>query len=156
VPTADDPRITSSQPGGGETILVVEDEPAMLEVTRRILDQNGYEVLTAGCGLEAIRIVEEHHGDIDLLLSDVVMPQMLGREVAERVTCRFAPRPRCCSCPATPQAVILRAQDFDGSEGFPDGRMGNLADGRALIDKPFTEAALLARLRTLFASREAL
>ena len=118
-----------------------EDEPAMLEVTRRILDDNGYEVLTAGCGLEAIRIAEEHHGDIDLLLSDVVMPQMLGKEVAERVTA-IRPETQVLFMSGYAQAVILP--------------MGDLADGRELIDKPFTEAALLSRLRTLLASREAL
>ena len=103
VPEHEPSRRRPRHDGGGETILVVEDEPAMLEVTRRILEHNGYEVLPARSGLEAIRLAEEHHGAIDLLLTDVVMPQMLGKEVAERVDARAAPRPRCCSCPATPR-----------------------------------------------------
>jgi signal transduction histidine kinase/CheY-like chemotaxis protein len=122
--------------GGGETILVVEDEPAMLEVTRRILDANGYVVLTAGRGTEALRIAAEHDGPIDLLLTDVVMPYMMGKEVAERV-CALRPGIRVLFMSGYAQNVI--------------GPMGDLADGRRIIDKPFTEAALLARLQSLFA-----
>ena len=76
----------------------------MLEVTRRILDANGYEVLTAAArdrGDQARR--SEHDGPIDLLLTDVVMPHMLGKEVAERVAARCGPTSACCSCPATPR-----------------------------------------------------
>jgi CheY-like chemotaxis protein len=119
---------------GTGTILVVEDEPAMLEVTRRILDQNGYEVLPAGSGLEAIRIAQEHYGRIDVLLSDVVMPQMLGKEVAERVTA------------LRPEIQVLFMSGYAQAVIAP---MGDLADGREIIDKPFTEAALLERLRAL-------
>jgi hypothetical protein len=129
-----DPSRRDSTPGGGETILVVEDEPQMLEVTRRILDANGYEVLVAGSGLEAIRIAEEHTGTIDVLLTDVVMPQMLGKEVAERVSAR-RPSLRVLFMSGYAQAVI--------------GPMGELSDGREIIDKPFTEAGLLERLTAL-------
>jgi signal transduction histidine kinase/CheY-like chemotaxis protein len=127
-------------PGGGETILVVEDEPAMLEVTRRILDANGYTVLTAGRGTEAVKIAAEHDGPIDLLLSDVVMPYMLGKEVAERVG---ALRPG------------IRVLFMSGYAQNVIGPIGNLADGHPIIDKPFTEATLLQRLSTLLASRAA-
>jgi len=123
-------------PGGGETILVVEDEPAMLEVTRRILDANGYTVLTAGRGTEAIKLASEHDGPIDLLLTDVVMPYMLGKEVAERVG---ALRPG------------IRVLFMSGYAQNVIAPMGDLADGRQIIDKPFTEAALLARLQSLLA-----
>jgi CheY-like chemotaxis protein len=122
--------------GGGETILVVEDEPAMLEVTRRILDSNGYEVLAAGGGAEALRIAEEHDGRIDLLLTDVVMPQMLGREVAERVAA------------LRPGIAVLFMSGYAPPVIAP---MGDLAAGHQIIDKPFTEAALLQRVRELLA-----
>jgi signal transduction histidine kinase/CheY-like chemotaxis protein len=124
--------------GGGETILVVEDEPAMLEVTRRILEANGYKVLAAPSGIEALRLATEHPGPIDLLLTDVVMPVMLGKEVAEKVT---ALRPDTCVLfmSGYAQAVI--------------GPMGDLSGGREIIDKPFTEAALLERLRSLLGAR---
>jgi CheY-like chemotaxis protein len=117
--------------GRGETILVVEDEPALLEVTRRILDENGYEVLAATGGAEALRLADEHPGEIDVLLTDVVMPEMLGKEVAERLT---AARPgvRVLFMSGYAQPVI----ELTGE----------------IIDKPFTEAALLARLRALLTS----
>jgi CheY-like chemotaxis protein len=124
--------------GGGETILVVEDEPAMLEVTRRILDANGYKVLTAPSGLEAIRLATEHTGPIDVLLTDVVMPVMLGKEVAERVTA------------LRPEVQVLFMSGYAQSVIGP---MGDLSGGREIIDKPFTEAALLERLRNLIAAR---
>jgi signal transduction histidine kinase/CheY-like chemotaxis protein len=135
-PATDDDRA----PGGGETILVVEDEPAMLEVTRRILDANGYTVLTAGRGTEAVKIAAEHDGPIDLLLSDVVMPYMLGKEVAARVG---ALRPG------------IQVLFMSGYAQNVIGPIGDLADGRQIIDKPFTEAALLQRLTALLASRAA-
>jgi PAS domain S-box-containing protein len=72
--------------GGGETILLVEDEAALREVTRRILVRDGYDVLVAPGGAEAIEIARNHPGRIDLLMTDVVMPQMLGKEVSERIT----------------------------------------------------------------------
>ncbi len=128
-------------PGGGETILVVEDEPAMLEVTRRILDANGYTVLTAGRGTEAIKLASEHDGPIDLLLTDVVMPYMLGKEVAERIGA------------LRPGIRVLFMSGYAQNVIGPMG--GDLADGREIIDKPFTEATLLRRLSTLLASRAA-
>src|SRR5665213_2102169 len=70
---------------GTETVLVVEDEDALREVARRILSRNGYVVLTSANGPEAIALVERHTGVIDLLLTDVIMPQMLGKEVAARI-----------------------------------------------------------------------
>jgi signal transduction histidine kinase len=117
--------------GGGETILVVEDEPALLEVTRRILDENGYTVLHATRGAEALKLADEHPGEIDVLLTDVVMPEMLGKEVAERLT---AARPgvRVLFMSGYAQPVI----ELTGE----------------IIDKPFTEAALLDRVRALLAS----
>jgi two-component system, cell cycle sensor histidine kinase and response regulator CckA len=66
------------QAGAGETVLVVEDEDALREVTRRILDRNGYRVLTAVSGPEAIEIATQHCGGIDILLTDVVMPHIRG------------------------------------------------------------------------------
>jgi CheY-like chemotaxis protein len=120
-------------PGGGETILLVEDEPAMLEVTRRILADNGYEVLAAGGGAAAVRLAAEHPGDIHVLLTDVVMPEMLGKEVAERVSA------------LRPDVRVL----FMSGYAHP---MGDLGGAREIIDKPFTEAALLERLRAVLAS----
>ncbi|HEY6888002.1 MAG TPA: ATP-binding protein [Solirubrobacter sp.] len=119
------------QRGGGETILLVEDEPALLEVTRRILAENRYEVLVASGGAEALRLADEHPGEIDMLLTDVVMPGMLGKEVAERLTA------------ARPNVRVLFMS------GYAQPMVGLTGE---IIDKPFTEAALLERLRSLLAS----
>jgi len=117
--------------GGGETILVVEDEPALLEVTRRILAENRYDVLVASGGAEALKLAEEHPGEIDVLLTDVVMPEMLGKEVADRM---IALRPGI--------RVLFMS-------GYAQPLVGFAGE---IIDKPFTEAVLLERLRALIAS----
>jgi nitrogen-specific signal transduction histidine kinase/CheY-like chemotaxis protein len=115
----------------GETVLVVDDEPALREVTARILTRAGYRVLTASGGAEAVRVAEAHDGPIHLLLTDVVMPTMLGKEVAERIR---AVRP-------TIEVLFMSgyAQPVLASQG-------RLAPGVALVDKPFSEAALLAKV----------
>jgi signal transduction histidine kinase len=69
----------------GETVLVVEDEPALREVTKRIFTRNGYQVITAADGPEALDIARDYPGEIHLLVTDVVMPHMLGKEVAEKI-----------------------------------------------------------------------
>ncbi|MBU1344122.1 MAG: PAS domain S-box protein [Proteobacteria bacterium] len=72
-------------PGFGETVLVVEDEPSILKLARRILEELDYIVLTAKNPKEAIELVEEHTGGIHLLLTDVIMPGMNGLELANRL-----------------------------------------------------------------------
>jgi len=85
----------------GETVLIVEDEAALREVTRRIFARNGYQVITAANGPGALAIAASHPGEIHLLVTDVVMPHMLGKEVAEKMRL-IKPRSRWSSCPATP------------------------------------------------------
>jgi signal transduction histidine kinase len=70
---------------GTETILVVEDHPAVLRSTSRILRQHGYAVLTATNGEQALRVIDKKGGSIDLVLTDIVMPQMTGTELVERL-----------------------------------------------------------------------
>ncbi|HXF05900.1 MAG TPA: response regulator, partial [Blastocatellia bacterium] len=65
--------------GGSETILVVEDEPVVLKLGQEILRKLGYRVLVARDGEEAVRVFRQHHREIDLVLLDVVMPQMSGQ-----------------------------------------------------------------------------
>jgi two-component system, cell cycle sensor histidine kinase and response regulator CckA len=73
-------------PGGDETILVVEDEPALRELVQEILEKKGYRVLEASTGVQALKLWEQHKHDIDLLLTDIMMPEGIsGRELAERV-----------------------------------------------------------------------
>ncbi len=118
--------------GGGETILVVEDEAAMRELTRRILHRHGYQVIVAGNGAEALREADEHHGTIDLLLTDVVMPQMLGKEVRDRVT---AIRPG------------IEVLYMSGYAQPILGSTGTLEEGVSLLEKPFSERQLLDKVR---------
>jgi len=71
--------------GQGETVLVVEDDLSVLKLARQILEGLGYTVLTAGTTTEAIGLAEEHAGEISLLLTDVIMPEMNGRDLAQQL-----------------------------------------------------------------------
>jgi two-component system, cell cycle sensor histidine kinase and response regulator CckA len=126
------PPKVPTQRGAGETILVVEDEPAMREVTRRILSRNGYRVLVAANGREAMELAANQPGDIDILLTDVVMPQMLGREAAEKVSA------------LQPGVKVLFMSGY--TQGLLDTQ-GVVQPGVNLIEKPFTETSLLTKLR---------
>jgi PAS domain S-box-containing protein len=127
------------EPGGGrgETVLIVEDEPAIREVTRRILSRSGYHVIVAASGHEAIEIAASHTGDIDVLLTDVVMPRMLGKEAAERIRA------------LRPGVKVLFMSGY--TQGVLDCR-GVVEVGVNLIQKPFSEAQLLVTLRQIIAS----
>jgi CheY-like chemotaxis protein len=113
----------------GETVLVVEDEAAVREVTGRILGRAGYSVITAASGPEAIEIARGHHGTIHLLITDVVMPQMLGKEVAERIRA------------IVPGIDVLFMSGYTRPVLTAEGR---LDPGVALVQKPFSEVDLLA------------
>jgi CheY-like chemotaxis protein len=131
---AQTPSETPMPPRGEETILLVEDEPALREVTRRILAGAGYRVIVAENGPEALTVAAAHPEEIDLLLSDVVMPQMPGPALAQTL---LAERPAL--------RVLLMsgfAQPILDSGGF-------LQDGMVLIEKPFSGPALLAKIAQL-------
>jgi nitrogen-specific signal transduction histidine kinase/CheY-like chemotaxis protein len=114
----------------GETVLVVEDEAALREVTRRILARNGYQVITAASGPEALKIARNYQGEIHLLVTDVVMPHMLGKEVAEQVLL------------IKPETEVLYMSGYARPVLASQGR---LEPGVALVEKPFSEADLLAK-----------
>jgi CheY-like chemotaxis protein len=82
---------------GHETILLVEDEKAILAMTSMMLERLGYTVLTASLPSQAIGIGESYIGRIDLLMTDVVMPEMSGRELAEKLF-HLNPNLRACTC----------------------------------------------------------
>ncbi|MEV6346623.1 ATP-binding protein [Actinoplanes sp. NPDC051851] len=118
--------------GNGEILLVVDDEDGLRDLTGRILSGAGYRVMVAEGGLEALELAARHEGQIDLLVSDVVMPGMLGKELAERlVGLRPSTRVLYMSGYAQP---ILASQ-------------GTLEPGVALLEKPFTASDLLAAVR---------
>ena len=92
-----DPGIPDAAPHGSETVLLVEDEPEVRGLARDILHQQGYTVLEAADGDEALRIGREHGGPIHLLVTDVVMPQMGGRELADHLEAGRR-ETRCSTC----------------------------------------------------------
>ena len=118
--------------GGQETILLVEDEPAILGMTTTILGRLGYTVLSASTPGEAIRLAQEHPGVIHLLLTDVIMPEMNGRDLArDLVACR--PGLTCLYMSGYTADIIARH--------------GVLEDGIHFIRKPFYVKELAAKVR---------
>ncbi len=123
---------TEGRLDGNERILVVEDEPAVLELVRRTLESYGYTVLHAGSPQRALRAMEEGEARVDLLLTDVVMPGMNGRELAERLRALD---------PA------LRVLYMSGYSSDVAADRGLLPAGVPLIAKPFSPAALAEQVR---------
>jgi len=121
-----------TRPESMETILLVEDDTAVRGLTRRTLIANGHRVLDASNGLDALRVATEYDGVIHLLLTDVVMPQMGGRALAE--TLRH-------SRPST--RVLFMS-------GYPDDevlRRGVHQDKVSFLEKPFAQTTLSAKVR---------
>jgi CheY-like chemotaxis protein len=116
----------------GELVLLVEDEAAMLKVSRRLLENLGYRVLTADSPAEAIRLAEKTPEPVDVLITDVVMPEMNGRELAQRV-----------------QALHrnIRCLFMSGYTANVIARQGVLQPGVHFLQKPFNRAQLAAKLR---------
>jgi nitrogen-specific signal transduction histidine kinase/CheY-like chemotaxis protein len=123
--------------GTGQTILLVEDEAAMRKVTAHILARNGYQVLTAADGAEALTILQAQRPPIDVLLTDVIMPQMPGRELADRAR-RIQPGLRVLFMSGYTHGLLT-------SQGVP-------GTGVLLLDKPFDQARLLEALRDVLIS----
>jgi signal transduction histidine kinase len=118
----------------GTVVLLVEDEPALRELARRILDRAGYHVLTAA-GHDAVALASQH-SEIDVLLTDVVMPEMSGQELADRVR---AVRPGI--------PVLFMSPDTQGALSDP----GLLKPGFGFLEEPFSRASLLAKLSEVLA-----
>jgi CheY-like chemotaxis protein len=120
--------------GGAETVLLVEDEALVRQLTHEILRRNGYRVLEAADGVEALAVVRGHPGNIDLLLTDVVMPRMSGHELVELAR------------PVRPEMRILYVSGYS-EEAI--ARQGQLTKGIELLSKPFTPGVLTAKIREL-------
>jgi nitrogen-specific signal transduction histidine kinase/CheY-like chemotaxis protein len=121
-------------PGRAETILLVEDEPMVRELARDILESLGYRVLACGSPAQAIELCEGYAGEIDLLLTDVIMPGMNGRDLHLRLS------------PGRPN---MRTLFMSGYADHAIVHRGVLAAGMAFIQKPFTPEALAARTRAV-------
>jgi CheY-like chemotaxis protein len=125
---------------GSETVLLVEDAEPLRKLAHMFLTDNGYQVLTAADGSEAQQVAGQNPGPIHLLLTDVVMPGINGRVLAERLASQH------------PAMKVLYMSGY--TDSFIAGH-GVLEEGVHLIHKPFTEAALLRRVRELLdASKE--
>ena len=131
------PRVAGEQPPsravvGRETILLVDDEPAVLSAARRILQKEGYAVLPAVSPTEALQFAREHVGEIHLLVTDVIMPEMNGRDLADQVHCLRPDIGRLFISGYT--AEVVAQHDW-------------LNPGVNFLPKPFSSQDLAARVR---------
>jgi len=117
---------------GRETVLLVEDEPTILEMTTEMLQNLGYTVLAAGTPGEAVRLAHEHPGRIDLLLTDVVMPEMNGRQLAGNLLAHYP---------------VLKRLFMSGYTANVIAHHGVLDEGVHFIQKPFSKKDLGEKLR---------
>ena len=132
-------KVLAGSMRGSETILVVEDDDGVRKLTREFLKINGYTVLEARNGAEAIQIPARHAGPVDLLLTDVLMPGMNGREVAQQfVSLR-------------PETKVLF---MSGYTEDAITHLGILEPGVAFIEKPFSPDELAHKVRSVLGSKE--
>ena len=127
-------RSKGAAPGNRETVLLVEDEPAVLRMVGTMLLNVGYSVLSTSMPEEAIRLAEGHDGDIRLLITDVIMPGMNGRELGRKLRARF-PRMRCLFTSGYTADVMTH-------DDVPD-------HGANFLQKPYSMNALAAKVREM-------
>jgi PAS domain S-box-containing protein len=139
-PTADTLAESDTEFVRDKTVLLVEDEAALRQVTTRILTRKGYRVLAADGGAQAIHIAQSHPGAIDLLLTDVIMPKMLGNEVATHVQ-------------AIRHGIPVLYMSGYAQPVLTEN--GTLPPGVAIVEKPFTGNELLHDVRTMLHSGNA-
>jgi CheY-like chemotaxis protein len=124
---------------GSETVLVVEDEAPVRDLVRDILEAQGYQVITAGDGLEGLEVAQHHEGPIHLLLTDVVMPRLSGRALAEQLR------------PMRPEMRVLF------TSGYADDAIihrGMLEEGVDFLPKPFELESLARKVRAILDGEE--
>ncbi|MCD6282828.1 PAS domain S-box protein [bacterium] len=130
--TAPVKKMASEIPDGSETILLVEDEEVVRELAKQVLEQKSYKVLTARHGPDALIVSEQYDGTIHLLLTDVVMPEMNGKELAERLKALRSD---------------LRVIYMSGYADAAIFQNGSVPESAAYLQKPFTPDSLLLKLR---------
>jgi PAS domain S-box-containing protein len=137
VPTA---GLDGARPAGSETILLAEDEAVVRDLVQEILEQAGYTVLAACDGREALRLSKQHPGEIDLMVTDVVMPGLSGRDVAERLWL------------SRPDTKVLYMSGYTDVTVFDPGV---LDPGSEFLQKPFSSSELAQKVREILDSRRA-
>jgi CheY-like chemotaxis protein len=128
----DTPPLELKPPRGSETILLVEDEELVRNLEREVLEECGYTVLEATSAKHALQLAANHRGVIELLLTDVVMPELSGRELAEQLLAQ------------RPEMRILYASGYFDDAIAPHGV---LDPGIALLSKPLTPTSLARKVR---------
>jgi CheY-like chemotaxis protein len=135
--------MATTDPGPGQsrtTILVVDDEPALVALVRTMLWRAGYNVLEAGSGEEALRVAAEEKGQIKLLLSDVLMPEMNGYELAARLR------------ESRPEMKVLFMSGYRDRVIFDS--TGVAVEDHPLVRKPFTQFALVSKIAEVLESAQ--
>jgi two-component system, cell cycle sensor histidine kinase and response regulator CckA len=132
-----DLAISTVSPRGTETILLAEDEPAVRSFARSVLEASGYQVLEAGNGEEGLKLARSHSGPLHLLVTDVVMPKIGGRELAEKMNV------------LRPNLKVVFISGYADDEAF---RRTLQQAGIAYLQKPFTPSALANKIRQVLDS----
>lgn len=136
-PVAEEPRSGGQAEGprrrleGNETVLLVEDDDGVRRIARLVLERNGYKVLEANCGAAALELTSRHVGPIDLLVTDIVMPGMNGRQVADALLARY------------PGLRVLFSSGYIEDEIVRNG----VLEGEHFLPKPFTPTKLAETVR---------
>jgi DNA-binding response OmpR family regulator len=134
------PAKTAEVPAASDTLLVVEDERAFRDLLHEGLQSRGYQVLVASNGVEALQVAERHSGPIRVLITDVIMPQMSGPELAKSLR------------------KVRRNTDVLYMSGYTDDRVGDISSSGGeltLIQKPFYIDDLVRRIQEIVARKGA-
>ena len=134
---AGESSVTEGPAGAPRTVLVVEDDSAIRDFARRVLTADGHDVIVAENGIEALRLWDRRHEEIDLVVTDVVMPWMSGRALVDRLRA------------TRPDLPVLFVSGFTGDSLQTGSGSGATAGRDPILDKPFPAEALSDRVRDL-------
>ncbi|MGV8120314.1 MAG: PAS domain S-box protein [Candidatus Xenobiia bacterium LiM19] len=136
-----EPAESQAEPehGGKETVMIVDDEAAIIETVQMVLESLGYTVITAVTPAEALHLAEKHTGEIHLLITDVIMPGMTGPELSDQLR---------SLCPD------LKALFISGYTSDVIAHLGVLEDGVHFIQKPFTRKGLAAKIHQVMGQKQ--
>ncbi len=134
---ASDGSATEDTRRPSSTVLIVEDDGAIRDFARRVLTADGYEVLVAENGIEALRLWDQRHEEVDLVVTDVVMPWMSGRALVDRLRA------------TRPDLPVLFVSGYTGDSGETGSGSGAPHERDPILDKPFPAEVLSSRVQDL-------